>query len=202
MEIYLIRHTTPDVARGICYGQADIDVTASFAEEAKAIQPHIPAGIVQVFASPLQRCSKLAGYLFPGQFIRYTDALKEINCGHWELQQWDAIPAADLQPWMADFVNVCIPGGENYVQLYNRVTAFFDTLQQYPPQPVALVSHGGVLRSILAYITQTSLQDSFKAFSIHYGCVVHITRNETGFDYRILHNIAPEQKETHKPLGF
>ena len=34
MEIYLVRHTTPDVAKGICYGQADIDVTATFLAEA------------------------------------------------------------------------------------------------------------------------------------------------------------------------
>jgi len=33
MEIYLIRHTTPDVAKGICYGQTDLDVANTFEEE-------------------------------------------------------------------------------------------------------------------------------------------------------------------------
>ncbi|RFM26617.1 alpha-ribazole phosphatase [Deminuibacter soli] len=201
MEIYLIRHTTPDVARGICYGQADIDVTASFAEEAAAMQPHIPAVIETVYSSPLQRCSKLAGALFPEKAIAYTDELKEINCGEWELQQWDAIPRAVLQPWMDDFVNHCIPGGENYVQLYNRVVRLFSAVAA-AGKPAALVTHGGVLRSILAHITQTPLKDSFGAFSIHYGCVVRITENDGQFNWEILHNIAPEHRETHKPSGF
>ena len=26
MEIYLVRHTTPNIKKGICYGQTDIDI--------------------------------------------------------------------------------------------------------------------------------------------------------------------------------
>lgn len=199
MEIYLIRHTTPAVDRGICYGQADIDVTASFAAEAEQIRQAVPAVVHTVYASPLQRCRKLAEFLFPGQPIVYRDELKEIHCGEWELLKWDDIPKETIQPWMDDFVNVCIPGGENYVQLYNRVIRFFETAQH--TEPIAIVSHGGVLRSILAHITQTPLKDSFQAFSIHYGAVIRLTREQQGFRYEILSNTAPAQKETHKPSG-
>jgi alpha-ribazole phosphatase len=65
MEIYLIRHTTPQVESGTCYGQADLDVTETFELEASIIQQHLPAHITQVHSSPLQRCRKLADYLFP-----------------------------------------------------------------------------------------------------------------------------------------
>ena len=42
MEIYLIRHTTPNIEKGICYGQADLDITETFLEEVEAIKPHLP----------------------------------------------------------------------------------------------------------------------------------------------------------------
>jgi alpha-ribazole phosphatase len=44
-NIFLIRHTTPAVAKGICYGQTDLDITESFVEEAEAIRGHLPSGI-------------------------------------------------------------------------------------------------------------------------------------------------------------
>lgn len=86
MEIYLIRHTTPAVEKGVCYGQSDLDVTDSFIAEAMAIKPHLPEHIEQVHSSPLQRCSKLAQYLFPMHAHTHHDDLMEINCGHWELK--------------------------------------------------------------------------------------------------------------------
>lgn len=45
MDIYLIRHTTPDVPPGTCYGQSDVDVAASFMDEFSALHPklkHLP----------------------------------------------------------------------------------------------------------------------------------------------------------------
>ncbi|MBQ1753914.1 MAG: hypothetical protein II002_03155 [Bacteroidales bacterium] len=34
MEVILLRHTTPDVPVGTCYGQTDVPLKASFEEEA------------------------------------------------------------------------------------------------------------------------------------------------------------------------
>ena len=79
MEIYLIRHTKPDIVKGTCYGQADIGTTDSFLYEASCIQQHIPAGIQTVYSSPLRRCRQLAEFLFPQQVIFLDDRLKEIQ---------------------------------------------------------------------------------------------------------------------------
>ena len=81
MEIYLVRHTEPDVPRGVCYGQADIGVTESFLHEAAIIRQHIPQEIKAVYCSPLQRCKMLAAHLFPSKEILFHDHLMEINCG-------------------------------------------------------------------------------------------------------------------------
>jgi alpha-ribazole phosphatase len=193
MSVYLVRHTRPLVDKGICYGHADIDVTESFAEEAAIIKKVIPASVRQVYSSPLIRCRKLAEHLYPAAPISWEPDLRELNCGEWEMQHWDAIPREVIDPWMNDFVNICIPGGESYVQLFDRVVRCFDRITA-SPRPVVVVAHGGVIRSILAYITGTTLKDSFAAFRPHYGCVIKVEDQQ----YEILSNIATE-REQHKP---
>jgi alpha-ribazole phosphatase len=193
MSIYLVRHTRPLVAKGVCYGQSDIDITESFEEEAAIIKNVVPANAKHVYSSPLMRCRKLAEHLYPSRHINWEPDLQELNCGEWEMQHWDEIPRDVIDPWMNDFVNVCIPGGESYVQLFERVTRCYDRVAA-SARPAIIVAHGGVIRSILAYITNTSLKDSFAAFRPHYGCVIKVDDKE----YEFLSNIATE-KEQHKP---
>lgn len=200
MEIYLIRHTTPKVESGTCYGQADLDVIDTFEQEASIIKQYLPDSIAQVYSSPLQRCRKLADYLFPGHNIKHHHDLKEISCGAWELQKWNDIPQELLMPWMNDFVNVRIPQGESYLDLYNRVVNCFTSISQQT-LPAAIVSHGGVMRSILSHITQTPLEKSFEAFKLEYGCVVKVELKENAFIHSILSNI-PSASERSKPSAY
>lgn len=197
MEIYLIRHTTPLVESGICYGWADLDVTETFLQEAEIIKQHLPNSIQHIYSSPLKRCKKLAEELFTNTTIFYQHNLKEINCGKWELQKWDDIAKHEIDPWMNDFVNVQIPQGESYVDLYDRVIEVFNGILNNK-HSAAIVAHGGVIRSILSHITNTALIDSFNVFALHYGCVVKIKVNENNFSHTILSNI-PTKKEKHKP---
>lgn len=203
MNIYLIRHTEPFVAKGICYGQWDLDTTGSFFSEATIIQQHLPADISTVYSSPLQRCKRLAEHLFPGHDIRLQDDLKEIDCGKWELKLWNDIPKDEIDPWMSDLVNVRIPDGESYQDVLDRVVNCFDSIisNSHGATNVVIVAHGGVIRSILSYITGTPLLDSFQAFSLYYGCVIKILPGYNSFTHTVLSNIARE-KETHKPSGL
>jgi alpha-ribazole phosphatase len=197
MSIYLIRHTAPLVEKGTCYGWADIGVKETFEAEAEHIKKVLPGEIRKVHSSPLTRCGKLASHLFPEHTIAWEPDLRELNCGEWELQKWDDIPREIMDPWMNDFVNVSVPGGESYVQLFDRVTRCFEKIAG-ASMTAAIVTHGGVIRSILAHITQTQLKDSFGAFKIHYGCVMRLDRTENGFRCEVLSNI-PTEKEQHKP---
>ena len=202
-DIYLIRHTTPAVAKGICYGQTDLDVTESFVEEAEAIRQVLPAPIAAVYSSPLQRCARLADHLFPGHAVTLRPELMELHCGSWEMQPWDALPKDEIDPWMADFVNIRVPGGESYLELHARVTDCFKAIVAADTGgPKAIVAHGGVLRSILTGISGTPLIDSFKTFSLYYGCVVRVHPTSAGFDYQILLNNKPEEREQHKPSSY
>lgn len=198
MDIYLIRHTTPDITKGICYGQTDLDVVDTFMEEVDRTKAHLPESIQLVYSSPLQRCSKLAQALFPSHEIQLQHELKELDCGHWEMKEWNAIPKPEIQPWMDDFVNTPVPGGESYLQLHERVIACFNRIAQ-ETFPTVIVAHGGPLRSILAHITNTSIKESFDVFTLHYGCVVKLIRKEEGFDYELLYNYSAAGKEWHRP---
>lgn len=198
MEIYLIRHTTPKVEKGICYGQADLDITETFLEEVEAIKPHLPTEGLKVYSSPLQRCKKLADALFDGFEIDVHNDLMELNCGQWELLPWNDIPKEEIQPWMDDFVNVAVPQGESYVDLQNRVVNRFNEIVAKQESAV-IVAHGGVLRSILSHITATPLKESFDAFTLHYGCVVKISVSSNVMSHELLYNHSRQGKEWHRP---
>jgi len=200
-QIYLIRHSTPNVGKGVCYGQSDIDVIDSFADEAAVIKTFLPAQIDAVYSSPLLRCKKLGQYLFPAREIVFENSLMEIHCGSWEMRNWDDIPTAEVMPWMNDFVNVRIPGGESYADLYQRVTACFEKISLDKGESIAIIAHGGVIRSILSHITSTPLADSFQAFRIHYGCAIRLTGAGSNWLPHFLSNI-PGDAERHKPSYF
>jgi alpha-ribazole phosphatase len=115
------------------------------------------------------------------------------------MRPWNDIPTAESDPWMNDFVQVSIPGGESYIDLYERVITCFNSILPYA-NTAAIITHGGVIRSILSHITQTPLIDSFGRFSLHYGCVVRIHESNNGLEHTILSNITPPEKEQHKPV--
>ncbi len=198
MHIYLIRHTTPDVQKGTCYGQTDLDVTDTFTNEVAHIQPFISDAIETVYSSPLQRCKKLADALFPTKDIIINNDLMELNCGSWEMQLWDAIPKTEMHPWQNDFINVIVPGGESYVQLYDRVVKCFEEIKA-AGKTAAIVAHGGVLRSIVAYLTQTPLKESFDVFSFNYGCVIKLNLQSEPFSHEAIYNVSQGGKEWHRP---
>ncbi|WP_127044558.1 alpha-ribazole phosphatase [Chitinophaga solisilvae] len=171
MEIYLIRHTAPAIESGICYGNSDIDVADTFEEEVAAIRTKLPQGNFDVYSSPLQRCSKLATALF-GEAVTTDARLKEMDFGNWEMQPWEAIDRKELDDWANDFVLAKVPGGESYEQLYTRSMELITELMEKDKDAV-LVTHGGVIRSILAHATNTALADSFD-LKIQYGRISHL----------------------------
>lgn len=171
MGIYLVRHTTPKIEKGICYGQTDLNITATFEEELDKIKQHIPLQKeLKLYSSPLLRCKVLAESF--GKEVIYDDRLKELDFGDWEMKAWDDIPKNELDPWMQDFVNVAVPNGESYVQLWHRVKAFFSAIQD-TNQEIIIVTHAGPMRAILSHYRNILLEDSF-SIKIKYGEVFKI----------------------------
>jgi len=175
MEVYLIRHTTPKIEKGICYGQTDLDLTNSFKDEAKKIKDSIfPLNEnIVVYSSPLQRCLKLANTLSSSTPI-LDERLLEMNFGDWEMKSWDSINQQQLTEWMDNFVTTSCPNGESYQLLHQRVINFIDELKRKTNPNVLIVTHGGVIRSFLSHINQTPLEKSFET-KVNYGDVFKLS---------------------------
>lgn len=174
MEIFLIRHTKVAIEKSVCYGNSDIELAHSFQEELECLKQKLSdAESYVIYSSPLSRCLKLARELNPAQDPFTDDRLKELNFGDWELQSWDAIAGDELNRWMNDYVNVACPGGESYIDLFNRCADFLSDLQKSKHEKVLIITHGGVIRSLLCLILNIPLNKSF-SLQIDYGNISKI----------------------------
>jgi alpha-ribazole phosphatase len=175
MEIYLIRHTTPSLSPGLIYGWLDVPLTDTFPQESEVIKTRLPQNPDAIYSSPSTRCTLLAQKINP---VFTTDPrLRELHFGDWEGETWDTVNESDLQIWMDDFVNAIVPGGESMLQMSVRVLSFWSELIQLDYQKVAVVTHGGVIRLILAHLRNIELTKAFE-IKVAYGEVVLINTLE------------------------
>jgi alpha-ribazole phosphatase len=162
MEIYVIRHTTPDIEKGICYGQTDVPLKATFDEEAKNILNDLPTDVEIIYTSPLIRCKQLAIYISDHLNVPIVEdiRLKELNFGDWEMKKWDDLDLSDLTVWMNDYVNEKCPNGESYIDLYARVFSFLNSIKPTHPKKLLIVTHGGVAKALHSIIKKVSLKEA------------------------------------------
>ncbi|MEM9830306.1 MAG: alpha-ribazole phosphatase [Bacteroidota bacterium] len=174
MEIYLVRHTTPAISKGICYGQSDIPLAATFTEESRRVLAKLPTSVDIVYTSPLSRCLQLAQRI-PHQTLEQVSQLKEMDFGDWELRPWSEIPKQELDPWMNDFVYCQVPNGESMKMLADRVTRWYESLMATTFDKVVVVTHAGPIRIILSKVHGTPLQEAFNLYPVDYGEVIMVS---------------------------
>lgn len=173
MEVYLIRHTTPGIEKGICYGQSDILLNMDlFDEESEQILTKVPMHFDRVYSSPLNRCLTLAQTLSPD--VIQDELLMEMHFGDWEMQLWKDIPAEPLNKWMKDFVHEHVPGGENYLNLHQRSAQFLNKLLEKDVKTVGIVTHAGNIRSMISLALDLPLENSFR-LNPGYGSVARLS---------------------------
>jgi alpha-ribazole phosphatase len=170
--ITLIRHTTPRIASGICYGQLDLEVADSFEHEAAVVASWLPP-VDLIISSPLQRAHKLAAYLATRQHceLHLHEGLKELNFGDWEGRAWQDIPRVEIDQWSAEVMNYAPPNGESPHQMQVRVQTMLQALMRLPWQHIALVAHGGSIRAVLAEMAGIPLVETLK-WHIDFGAVI------------------------------
>jgi alpha-ribazole phosphatase len=153
MRVVLIRHPTPLIEPGVCYGRLDIAVAPE--EIARlAADPAMPGAQV-VWSSPAIRCLRVAEAIAATLSVplRVDHRIWEMHFGAWEGREWSAIDREALDRWAADPLNVAPPGGESGAALIARVQDFRADLQQ----DCVVVSHGGPLKVLLALLRGTKV---------------------------------------------
>jgi len=168
--LWLIRHPEPDAsARGLCYGSLDVRLSPEGVQRARAIserlrQEHFDA----ICTSPKQRCTETARVVAVGRGCPVTpnDALRELDFGAFEGLSYDEIAArypAVYRQWMEDPTGTDFPGGETFCQMSTRVLeAVRALLARHSGQSIALVTHGGPIRVILADALGMPLANIFR----------------------------------------
>lgn len=175
MDIYLIRHTTPAIAKGVCYGHSDIDVAASFHEELALLRNKLPPrSRMAIFSSPSQRCLKLAQAIAEQRPVRQDARLMELHFGDWEMQLWNDIPRGAVDVWAQDHIEQAPPQGESFQSLHLRAKRFFEEVSVgHHADGVLLFTHAGVIRALLAEALQLPLVNAFR-LQIDYASVSRI----------------------------
>jgi alpha-ribazole phosphatase len=176
MHLTLIRHTEPNIEKNICYGQSDIDLKIGWKKIAKSINMQLAnMKFDKFYSSPLKRCKKLAIAIDLKLNIEYTDLLKEINFGDWELKSWDQIYADPYsKKWFGDYINTKTPNGESNIELVERVGIFIQNLKKNNFENVLIITHAGVIRTFYTIINKLSISESFDK-KINYGEIIEFT---------------------------
>jgi alpha-ribazole phosphatase len=177
MELYLIRHTSVAVPKGICYGATDTPLNDTFEAEAEAVKTRLE-GIAfdAVFTSPLSRAVRLAAYCgYPG--AEKDDRIRELDFGEWEMKSFDELYKNDqrFREWCeGDYVNLSAPGGESLARQMERFVRFAEEKKEQGHQRIAAFCHGGILACGLIMSGQATRENALAAVP-PYGSIVRLT---------------------------
>lgn len=194
MELILIRHPAVALPAGICYGHSDVPLALPPQAEITRLATRLESLCVgrtpQFHASPLSRCTEIAGPLavYFGAQVRIDPRLREINFGRWEMQAWDAIPRSEIEYWAADVEHACRHGGESVAVLSERVQSWLAELEfelevacraQTAAQSVVVLTHAGVMRVLAALTLRLPLAVCLD-WQLELGAICHLRRRWRG----------------------
>ena len=153
MELYLVRHGETNWNKeGRYYGYSDVFLSEKGLLQAKEIGIFMKQiSFDKVISSPLCRAVDTARELTNGKI--YTDErLKEQNFGLFEGKTYQELMQEfprELKAWNENHETYCLPEGESFLQVRNRVEAFLQDLKKEEGK-VLLVAHKGTFGHMLA----------------------------------------------------
>lgn len=164
MKITLVRHTSVDVPKGICYGITDVPLASTFRNEIEQIGKNLASvDFDAAFTSPLSRCTKLAAGILPDNHFLIDDRLTELDFGNWEMEPWNVIfESRDGKKWFADYVNVRCPGGESFTDLIQRGKSFLEDLHDTKYSRIVIFTHAGIIRAMMCLIQRKTPEEAFQ----------------------------------------
>ena len=158
MRLLLVRHAeTEEAARGRCYGSLDVGLSPRGMSQRAALA-ELLAGepIAAVVTSPRVRAVETARAIVgPHRLdLRVDSDLRELDFGDLEGRTYDEIAATLPElyaEWMTHPTRVRFPGGEGYADLKERaLRAVAATREHLDGRTAAFVTHGGIVRAVLA----------------------------------------------------
>lgn len=196
-HIYLLRHGKVNGPAAL-YGKTDIEVSSTIDNEILKTLINHQDKFTQVLTSPLKRCATLAQN-FSQQIkkpITIIEDLQEINFGDYDGRAFDDIPYTDpsiantvgddLRPWTdlerfwQNPVKYPLPDAEKLNDFYLRIKhAWQALLTKYTDENILLITHGGVIRMILAEVLGLDWKNAklFSQLQIGNASITHLSSN-------------------------
>ena len=173
MKLTLIRHTSVDVSKGICYGITDVPVAPSFTEEVEKIRQNLEGKTFDAaYSSPLGRCTKLAEVVVPENRIQTDHRLTELDFGDWEMTNWNTISESpEGKIWFSDYVNTSCPNGESFIDLIQRGKSFIEDLRHTTFSRIVVFTHAGMIRALMCLIQHKTPEEVFFT-PLEYGQII------------------------------
>jgi broad specificity phosphatase PhoE len=148
-----VRHAPVRSDGGNIYGQKDIECDCSDREVFEAVAKILPRGAAW-YASNLKRTHQTAEAIWAGGFPKPSKLTKEAafaeqNLGSWQgLNRKEFLASLPLgRQWLSE-VDVPAPGGESFLDLYNRTCHAIQRITAAEAgRDIIAVAHGGTIRA-------------------------------------------------------
>ena len=175
MELHLIRHGQTDwnQERRV-QGQSESRLTRLGIRQARELGRRIShLTFDRVFCSSSLRTRQTAAQLFNGSSgdIEYLDSLREIHLGPWEGQLYRDVAVRDpdsYQHFWHEPHRFDVSGAENFYQLQDRAMAAVEQIaQQFHRKQVVIISHGALIKTVLAHIESLPMSELWTPPHMH-----------------------------------
>ncbi|MFG6147767.1 histidine phosphatase family protein [Halobacillus sp. B23F22_1] len=186
LDLYLIRHGATESNRQKRYiGWREESLTEEGVKQVEQLRKKLPL-MASVYTSDLSRCRETAGIL--SLVFREEKALREYDFGDFDGKRYEELKDEEsYKRWLDDMENETPGNGERFSHFKDRVLQFVNGfLETYEcaASPVALVTHGGVIRTLLQHFSkQTS---SMWEWSVDPGEAYHIQLLKEGNEWILL----------------
>jgi len=157
-----LRHPTPEVEPGICYGRTDLEIAEIGHDQIERALDSTPKAS-RIVASPALRCRKLALSLAArdGLQVHFDERLWEMHMGDWEGIAWKDIDRTHSEHWLRDPVNRPTPNGESFADLQARVGDAVSSLLDDHAMTTLVICHAGPIRATQMAWEQLSFREAF-----------------------------------------
>lgn len=162
MYIYLIRHGQTEANLNKIYqGNADVPLNETGRDQAKVVAWRLKEYPLEaLYSSHLERALDTARAI--GEYHDFTlnirQDLQEISLGEWQGKSREEVKREypdfiRARKEKNDFYTTAVPGGESYEDLEKRAMGALNSIvKDSEHDQVALITHGGVIKSIIGHI--------------------------------------------------
>jgi broad specificity phosphatase PhoE len=186
----LARHGSHDwLARGVPGRLAGVGLNDDGQRQARELVDRLrPRRVQLVYSSPQQRARETAAPAAAalGLPVHIDDSFDEIDFGEWTGRSFDELrqQGQRWQDWCERKSIAGAPGGEAFVEVQRRAMAGVEHLRRvHPSETVLLVSHGDVIKAVLAGFLGLPL-DHVERFDIDPASLSVIDTGEDWFKVR------------------